>query len=57
MHDVLLSAVEKEGSVFPQLERNDWIRELLQLIHTNKGFVDSIYGAYRARLDSISPTL
>lgn len=38
MHDVLLSAVEKEGSTFPQLERNDWIRELLQLIHVRFQF-------------------
>lgn len=39
MHDVLLNAVSKEKDTnFPLLERNEWIRELLQLIHVSKFF-------------------
>ncbi|KAG8832767.1 hypothetical protein FRC17_000682 [Serendipita sp. 399] len=53
MHDVVVSGVMKldkaDGAAFPTLERNDWIRELLQLIHTNKEFVDAIYSDYRSR--------
>ncbi|KAG8829713.1 hypothetical protein FRC18_009109 [Serendipita sp. 400] len=53
MHEVVVSGISKldkgDGSPFPVLERNDWIRELLQLIHTNKEFVDTIYSDYRNR--------
>ncbi|CCA75057.1 hypothetical protein PIIN_09042 [Serendipita indica DSM 11827] len=63
MHDVLLGAIERKAGdasstagdssfplvKFPVLARNDWVRELLQLIHTDKEFVDGIYTEYQVR--------
>ncbi|PVG00816.1 hypothetical protein CPB86DRAFT_782374 [Serendipita vermifera] len=51
MKEVLVSAMVKENgnSALPS-ERNNWIRELLQLIHTNKEFVDNIYNDYKTRI-------
>jgi len=33
--EVLVSAMEKRGGNLPVLERNEWVRELLQLIHVS----------------------
>ncbi|KIM34370.1 hypothetical protein M408DRAFT_94658 [Serendipita vermifera MAFF 305830] len=47
--EVIVPALVKKGGGFPVLDRNDWIRELLQLIHTDKKFVDEIYNKYKER--------
>jgi hypothetical protein len=35
MQNVLVNAVKNEGKPFPLLDRNDWVREVLQLIHVS----------------------
>ncbi|KAJ8516104.1 hypothetical protein ONZ45_g6555 [Pleurotus djamor] len=45
---ILATAASKIGKQ-TKLERNDFVREVLTLIHTDKSFVDSLYQDYLAR--------
>ncbi|KAG6853005.1 hypothetical protein C0991_007488 [Blastosporella zonata] len=54
--DTMVSAVGAKGDAKgpgkaqPVLERNDFVREVLELIHTDKSFVDSLYKEYTSRV-------
>ncbi|KAG6849903.1 hypothetical protein H0H93_003917 [Arthromyces matolae] len=52
VRDSVITAVRAVGTVKtpPPLERNDFVREVLTLIHTDKAFVDSLYKDYTRRV-------
>ncbi|KAG6877982.1 hypothetical protein C0993_001187 [Termitomyces sp. T159_Od127] len=52
VRDSVVAATEMAGKVKKTqvLERNDFVREVLTLIHTDKAFVDSLYKEYTSRV-------
>ncbi|KAJ7201683.1 hypothetical protein GGX14DRAFT_464666 [Mycena pura] len=48
----ILSAIPAQAQKLPsRMERNEFIRELLTLIHTDKAFVDTLWQDYMTRFD------
>ncbi|KAJ7484490.1 hypothetical protein FB451DRAFT_1363989 [Mycena latifolia] len=47
----LISTVSTQAQRPPALERNEFVREVLTLIHTDKAFVDALWREYNALLD------
>ncbi|KAF5383213.1 hypothetical protein D9615_004955 [Tricholomella constricta] len=50
VRDSVVAAVSARRFDAPALERNDFVREVLTLIHTDKAFVDSLYREYTNRI-------
>ncbi|KAF9459729.1 hypothetical protein BDZ94DRAFT_1312111 [Collybia nuda] len=46
----IISSLSNHSSISGSLERNEFVREILTLIHTNKPFVDTLFQDYRRRL-------
>ncbi|KAJ6572007.1 hypothetical protein B0H19DRAFT_1132175 [Mycena capillaripes] len=47
----VISTVTGNARSLPPMERNEFVRELLTLIHTDKAFVDALWQDYLARAD------
>ncbi|KAH9477718.1 hypothetical protein JR316_0009944 [Psilocybe cubensis] len=45
----LLAAVEAQPNPIGKMERNEFVKEVLTLIHTDKSFVDTLWQEYMAR--------